>query len=640
MIIKRKKYRSLRSILILWFVIFSIFPLVIVSWYSLVKFQKEIENEQLLRLKSNGREIEVIYADIYNKLKGDIEQLRYNPKFTYYLSTTEINTLKNINETAMTKGLNIKRALYDRDGRFLLESANQNNQITTVSASQGEKATLNREYLSLLYEKADAGIVDVNEKNEIELILFSKILNTKFKIIGYVEQKIPLTQDFLQKIKNRLKLEIILLGEKQKILLTTVENIQSSKNVFFDIDHLAEVKSKNNIFGFILYPISWGEANLKIAIGASRKQSLATIENINVAFLGIVAIVILLLIVTILISTSLLLKPINEVIEALSAFEKSDSLIQLKVKNKTELGLLTSAFNQMSLKIYQARKELKNKIKELEMANNNLKETQMKLVHSAKMTSLGQLVAGVAHELNNPIGFIHSNTSHLEEYAENLFKIIDEVEEKTKNIEDIKEKYDYKYIQKDLPLLIKSCRDGAQRARDIVIGLRNFSRLEEAQLKEISIVESIENTLELLQGEVKNRIQIHKIYSEMPHILCYASEINQVFMNVLSNAVQAINGNGHIWISTKWHKHEKQIQISIRDSGAGIDSKIVDKIFEPFFTTKDVGEGTGLGLSISYGIIKSHGGDIQVKSKLQQGTEFIITLPLVAKSKNLKLRQS
>jgi two-component system NtrC family sensor kinase len=181
--------------------------------------------------------------------------------------------------------------------------------------------------------------------------------------------------------------------------------------------------------------------------------------------------------------------------------------------------------------------------------------------------------------------------------------------------------------------LISSCEDGARRTRDIVLGLRNFSRLEEAKLKEIDLHEALDNTLNLLSGELKNRIQVHKNYGKLPLVSCYASQINQVFMNILSNAAQAIEGSGNIWILTKsfsGQNGKEMVSISIQDSGKGMSSQVMEKIFDPFFSTKGVGQGTGLGLSISYGIIENHGGDIQVKSQLGIGTEFIITIPAVA----------
>ncbi len=398
------------------------------------------------------------------------------------------------------------------------------------------------------------------------------------------------------------------------------------KESFFELD------LKNNPLGFLVYPIDWGQTNFYIALGASKSDAKAVLRNVNMAFLTVVGAVILLLVLTILVTSSWVLKPLYELVEALQSFETQEQLVTIPVKNDTEIGLLTESFNQMSQKIWQARADLKKKISELELANRELKDTQTRLVHSAKMVSLGQLVAGVAHELNNPIGFIYSNMSHLKDYSEKLMDLVRVAEKSPSDLLAKKEEYEFDYIVKDLPKLVASCEDGARRTRDIVMGLRNFSRLEEAKLKEIDIHEALDTTLNLLHGEIKNRIELHRHYEPIPHIFCYASQINQVLMNILSNAAQSIQGNGHLWISTHASKDPKTkegiVQISIQDSGQGIPAENLEKIFDPFFTTKEIGTGTGLGLSISYGIIHNHGGDIQVRSELGVGTEFILMLPI------------
>lgn len=638
------KYMSLRSVLIIWFIVFSIVPLTLVSWYSLLKFQSAIESEQLQRLKANGREIEVVISDYYSQLQGNRDFFSNNPQFTYNLSVNDVGVLKDISTEWLNHNAASSVSIYSREGK-LLSAAFKNESGHAQLYPSSEKIILNERYLSHLYDKSDLGVIDYKEdQDNLELILFSKIVSNSSKILGYVEQKIVLKEDFLLKIKNKLKLELILLNDSKKIVSSTLglgpkrlSEVIENKNASASLEGMIDIKTKNISYGFILYPILWDKSAINLAIGTSKKETQSFLSSVNAAFLGVIGLVILFLSVTILISTSLLLRPINELIDGLRAFEKTDSLVQLSVKNKTEIGLLTATFNQMSYKIFQARNDLKKKVKELEKANTNLKDAQTKLVHSAKMTSLGQLVAGVAHELNNPIGFIYSNTSHLKDYSEKLFKIIEEIEKNPANSEKIKEEYEFSYIKKDLPLLIKSCQDGAQRTRDIVIGLRNFSRLEESQLKEIDIQESIETTLDLLKGEIKNRIKINRQYENIPKVFCYASQINQVLMNLLSNAVHAISGNGQIWIATTVVKptltEQGKVQISIQDSGVGMSPEVIDKIYEPFFTTKDVGQGTGLGLSISYGIIQNHGGDIQVKSEKGVGTEFIVTIPLVQKKK-------
>jgi two-component system NtrC family sensor kinase len=294
------------------------------------------------------------------------------------------------------------------------------------------------------------------------------------------------------------------------------------------------------------------------------------------------------------------------------------------------VGLLVESFNEMSRKISEGRNELEQKLEEL-------KNTQATLIHSAKMASLGQLVAGVAHELNNPIGFIYSNIAHLREYIEKLQKVWITAEKYPDKLEKVKKEVDYNYIMEDLPKLISSCEDGARRTRDIVLGLRNFSRLDEALLKRVDLKEGMQNTIKLLASELKNRITVHEEYGEVSQVKCYASQLNQVFMNIISNAAQAIEKDGEIWIKT-WQSG-KFAYISIKDSGPGIPKDAMDKIFDPFFTTKPVGKGTGLGLSISYGIVQKHGGSIEVNGEVNKetgdGTEFIVKVPVDGPSEDL-----
>jgi two-component system NtrC family sensor kinase len=364
-----------------------------------------------------------------------------------------------------------------------------------------------------------------------------------------------------------------------------------------------------------------------MGLGASKTAAKAILHNVNYAFFTVAGAIIVLLIVLSLIISKILMKPLYDVLNALEKSDFQNTRVQLPATQNTELGLLTDSFNEMSGRIFEAQSALKSKIAELEKANLEIRDTQARLVHTAKMASLGQLVAGIAHELNNPIGFIYSNMSHLRDYAEKLMDLVKTAEKSGVDLSAMKEKIDFDYVQKDLPRLIQSCEDGARRTRDIVVGLRNFSRLEEAQIKEVDIHESLDTTLQLLTGELKNRIKVVKKYSSLPPITCYPSQLNQVFMNILSNAAQAIEGEGEIRIETK-KSGKNRILISIHDSGVGMSKSTVEKIFDPFFTTKGLGQGTGLGLSISYGIIQNHGGEIRVESEPGKGTEFIIELPI------------
>jgi ligand-binding sensor domain-containing protein/signal transduction histidine kinase len=289
-------------------------------------------------------------------------------------------------------------------------------------------------------------------------------------------------------------------------------------------------------------------------------------------------------------------------------------------------------------KVAERTKEVLMQKEELEVALENLKSTQNQLIESEKMASLGQLTAGVAHEINNPINFVSANIKPLKRDIEDIIKILFEYERivKQKSLEKnfieinkLKESLDYVFLLEEIDNLLKGIGEGAVRTAEIVRGLRNFSRLDENELKLADINEGLESTLLILKNKFKNRIQIRKTFSDIPQIYCYPGKLNQVFMNILNNAMQAIPETGIIEIKT--YSENGEVAVSIRDNGVGMPGEVKKRIFEPFYTTKEVGRGTGLGLSISYGIIEKHHGTISVHSKEGEGTEFIIRLPATLK---------
>ena len=275
---------------------------------------------------------------------------------------------------------------------------------------------------------------------------------------------------------------------------------------------------------------------------------------------------------------------------------------------------------------------------ELNNTLNNLKETQSQLVDAEKMASLGQLTAGVAHEINNPINFVSSNISPLKQDISDLKKIIDKyneinatnVNEKLKEIESLKKELDYNFLTHELETIITSIENGANRTTEIVRSLKNFSRLDESDLILADINEGIESTLILLKSEFSD-IEVKKELAELPKIECYPGKLNQVFLNILNNAIHAVRDRknqdekGKITITT--FETNSAISISVKDNGIGINNDLLDKIFDPFFTTKEVGKGTGLGLSIVYRIIENHKGNIKVESIENIGTTFTLNIP-------------
>ncbi|QIR40110.1 response regulator [Tolypothrix sp. PCC 7910] len=274
---------------------------------------------------------------------------------------------------------------------------------------------------------------------------------------------------------------------------------------------------------------------------------------------------------------------------------------------------------------------------ELEHTVKQLQTTQVQLVQTEKMSSLGRMVAGLAHEINNPINFMQGNFKYLDNHIQSLVDLIQAYQQEYPQfnavIEEKSSDINLEFILEDLPKILTSMKIGSERISEMILSLRNFARLDQAGSKKVNIHEGIESTLLLLKHRIRQDIKIVKDYSNLPLIECYPAELNQVFMNVLNNAIDAVleqhdkAQDKQIIIKTEITELAT-VKITITDNGIGIKPEIQAKIFDPFFTTKPVNKGTGLGLSISYQIIEEHQGKISLKSDLGHGTEFVIEIPV------------
>jgi two-component system, NtrC family, sensor kinase len=282
------------------------------------------------------------------------------------------------------------------------------------------------------------------------------------------------------------------------------------------------------------------------------------------------------------------------------------------------------------------KQALERRNAELAHRQAELERLQAQIVHNEKMVSLGQLAAGVAHELNNPAGFIYGNMEVLRECAVGLERLLAFYggaalpPEVITGAERLKAEIDYEHALADLRSIVADCREGAERIRDVVQNLRTFSRLDEAEFKKVDIHEGIDSTIRLLSRfYASGHIRLVRDYGELPPVDCFAGQLNQMWMNLLANAAQAVAGGGEVRVETRLNGDT--VRVSVSDTGTGIAPEHLNKIFDPFFTTKPVGEGTGLGLSITYGIVERHGGAISVESRPGEGSIFTVVLPVNAR---------
>ena len=316
---------------------------------------------------------------------------------------------------------------------------------------------------------------------------------------------------------------------------------------------------------------------------------------------------------------------------------QTNILLEEKVRSRTqELRAALADNEKIAHDLQQLNGELQREKAEQQQLIAKLHETQNQLLQSEKMASIGQLAAGVAHEINNPIGFVNSNIGSLQRYLDNLFVVIDAYEKARQAIGEgldecatvgrLRREMDFEFLKEDIYSLMHETHDGVARVKKIVQDLKDFSHVDEAEWQWADLHKGLDSTLNVVWNELKYKAEVVKEYGELPPVECLSGQINQVFMNLLVNAAHAIAERGTITLRTG--KAGGDVWVEVADTGSGIAPEHLGRIFDPFFTTKPVGKGTGLGLSLAYGIVQKHHGRIEVASEPGAGTRFRVVLPI------------
>jgi two-component system NtrC family sensor kinase len=615
--------KSLRSVLIAWFLFFSLVPVFLVTFFLIRSFDTTYRRETELRLASVVQEIESKLVSDQKFLLDSLVFWQSEAGLKNIISRPPVERSKAILRLIDQRALD-GIAIYDRSGVLSVsyQKDDQGNWVPFPNIGSSQIYYLPKDQLKKVKESNPYFAIKTYPKRKVVFSLFKKLLSKKDIIIEM--SKYIQISDF-DLIRSRRQVDLMLLDANLKTILSNWIDAPRSVNFFNDIVKADTGLISRDIEGeeklILSKQVKWGDSDLFLLAISPKQTWNEAIHQIRFYVVLILIAITVVLILAVTSVTSNIITPLKNLLGVTRKILYENVSVQLEAGPYDEITSLSTAITELSRNIYRAQDDLLKKIEQL-------KATQTQLVQSEKLNSLGLLVAGIAHEINNPIGFIYSNIKPLKDHFIKIEQAILELPEGKQIVSELS------HVFQDIPKLIQSFEEGSLRIKKIVEGLRTFSRQSSDQSEVISVKQLLDSTLVLLSHEFKSRdieilINLQKDYS----IIGNTTELSQVLLNILMNAAQAIQKHGRITIlvGNAQGLPREAVSIAIQDSGPGIPPDIQARIFEPFFTTKSPGEGTGLGLSISYGIIQKHQGQIILDSMVGGGSTFTIVLPLAKK---------
>ncbi len=628
--------KSLQTVLALYFLPVSVIPSLLLSFYATRVFEESTRDSFVRRAAS---ERDAIVGEIESQETALFQEAKSHSQSMRLKQAIRAKDKKQIEEALADLRPLASVRVFSVDGRYLggRRAEPGEERISYISREGLRRVKIRGETLERFFPPQSRGFVTT----------MRFLIRDKDRLFGVLEEEHIFGAKDLADLKNRRGVDVIFLNRE---FTSAAASFALPENLLKDVSTLAFVpgtKGANEAtvvqlgearFATFLYDFPSASGKNKkwgyLAVFLSMTSADATVAKLKFALLYLTVLLILVVALLIFVFSKRLVRPIEALVLAMKRI-KTGRVEQIPAIDSTyEIEYLVQSFNEMARNVSGAKRALELKLEELHRANQEIKNTQGTLVQSAKMISLGQLVAGVAHELNNPIAFIYSNMLHLNDYLAKIKQLVatfrtlqDKLppEDRT-SLLNLERAIDLDFILKDMEDLTRSCVEGATRTRDIVLGLRTFSRAEESSFRPADLHEGLRSTLKLLSTELKGRVTVHEEFGELPSVECNLSQMNQVFMNLLSNAGHAIEGRGDIWIRTR--RENDSAIIEIEDNGKGISPEVLEKIFDPFFTPKKLGQGTGRGLSIAYGLVQRHHGSIGVRSQIGKGTVFTLRLPV------------